>query len=337
MQTETEKTKPVEGQLVKREEVGAFAKSEPTVKPIGMAAEELVEYRRGFEGIAVQPFSKEAIEVLRRPIDPDDVEIKPDGVCYMPGVFYRSRLNEAFGPGAWAIAPRGPARRVPKSGGELIFFHGVLIVLGRFVSEKIGACMYFPSNRGMNYGDAYEGAITECLSRCVKDICPAVEVLWKKGWREEWTKTYAETYYDKREDKTLWRRKDSLRKSVLSPDAIPTMEEGPSVHGAGNAPSVARGPSSSTEPTGSSPPPAPESRPTEPAAKPPTDYYSGPATDSTLDKLEALVMKNLAWPPDYAGRWLFTNYQTRNPADLTEAKALDAIEKAKAHGPIPAK
>ena len=320
-----ETQKPVEGQLVKREEAGAFARTDqPTVKPIGMIAEETIDYQRGYGGIAVAPFPKEAIEVLRRPFDPDLVEIKPDGICYMPGVFYRSVLNEAFGPGAWAIAPRGPARRVPKGGGELVIFHGVLIILGRFVSEKIGGCMYFPSNRGMTYADAYEGAITECLSRCCKEIVPSVEVLWRKGWREEWTAKYAEQYFDQREGKNQWRRKDSLRKSCLSPDAIPTTEEGLSVSGVDSAPSVA---------PGESPPPAadrvPESTPTAPAV-------DGPATDSTLDRLEKLAFEELKWPHDYAGRWLFTTFGTRNPGDLTEAKAVEAIEKIRAHGPIPA-
>lgn len=327
MQEQTDAPKPVQGQLMKREEAGAMrARDEaPNVKPIGMIDETAVDYRRGFEGIAISPFSKEAIEVLRRPIDPDDVEIKPDGVCYMPGVFYRSRLNEAFGPGAWAIAPRGPARRVPKNGGELVIFHGVLIIHGRFVSEKVGGCMYHPNNFGMNYTDAYEGAITEALSRCCKEIVPAVEVLWKKGWREEWTKKYCETYENRKTGKTEWRRKDSLRISCLTPDAIPTMEEGPSVSGAGNAPSVAPGESQRPEKTS---PPAPASPQTAPADK--------PATDATLDALEKLAFEELKWPHDYAGRWLFTNFGTRNPGDLTEAKAVEAIEKIRAHGPIPA-
>lgn len=41
------------------------------------------------------------------PISPEDVEIKPDGVLYLPEIKYRRVLNKAFGPGGWGLAPRG--------------------------------------------------------------------------------------------------------------------------------------------------------------------------------------------------------------------------------------
>jgi hypothetical protein len=62
-----------------------------------------------YQGIAQEPFSKEASSVLLGEIDPADVEIKPDGTVYMPEIKYRRRLNLAFGPGAWAMKPVGSA------------------------------------------------------------------------------------------------------------------------------------------------------------------------------------------------------------------------------------
>jgi hypothetical protein len=62
-----------------------------------------------YQGIAQEPFSKEATDVLLGEIDPADVEIKPDGTVYMPEIKYRRRLNHAFGPGAWAMKPVGSA------------------------------------------------------------------------------------------------------------------------------------------------------------------------------------------------------------------------------------
>jgi hypothetical protein len=41
------------------------------------------------------------------PIREEDVEIKPDGTIYLPEIKYRRRLNQAFGPGAWAMKPIG--------------------------------------------------------------------------------------------------------------------------------------------------------------------------------------------------------------------------------------
>ena len=53
--------------------------------------------------ISKQPFDKQISEILLKPIDPKDVEIKPDGIIYLPEIKYRRILNQAFGPGGWAL------------------------------------------------------------------------------------------------------------------------------------------------------------------------------------------------------------------------------------------
>jgi len=35
-----------------------------------------------------------------------DIEMKPDGMIYLPEIKYRRILNRAFGPGGWGLAPR---------------------------------------------------------------------------------------------------------------------------------------------------------------------------------------------------------------------------------------
>ena len=45
--------------------------------------------------------------MLMKDINPRDVEIKPDGILYLPEIKYRRILNQAFGPGGWGLAPRG--------------------------------------------------------------------------------------------------------------------------------------------------------------------------------------------------------------------------------------
>lgn len=66
-----------------------------------------VDWTRSFHGLSAQPFSKEAAEILMAPIPFDDVEVKPDGIIYLPEIKYRRILNRAFGPGGWGLAPRG--------------------------------------------------------------------------------------------------------------------------------------------------------------------------------------------------------------------------------------
>lgn len=65
-----------------------------------------IDWTRSFHGLSVEPFSKEAADVLMAPLSPDDVEIKPDGIIYLPEIKYRRILNKAFGPGGWGLAPR---------------------------------------------------------------------------------------------------------------------------------------------------------------------------------------------------------------------------------------
>ena len=66
-----------------------------------------VDWTKSFHGLSAEPFSKEAADVLLAPIAPDDVEVKPDGIIYLPEIKYRRILNKAFGPGGWGMAPRG--------------------------------------------------------------------------------------------------------------------------------------------------------------------------------------------------------------------------------------
>ncbi|KAJ3304595.1 hypothetical protein HDV03_002548 [Kappamyces sp. JEL0829] len=60
-----------------------------------------------FFGVAASAFDPSVVQHLSLPINPLDVEVKPDGILYYPEIKYRKRLNDAFGPGGWALVPRG--------------------------------------------------------------------------------------------------------------------------------------------------------------------------------------------------------------------------------------
>lgn len=74
-----------------------------------------VDWTRSFHGLSTEPFSKEAAAVLLAPIEPEDIEIKPDGIIYLPEIKYRRILNKAFGPGGWGLAPRSETIVTDKS------------------------------------------------------------------------------------------------------------------------------------------------------------------------------------------------------------------------------
>ena len=69
--------------------------------------ERQIDWARSFHGLSAEPFAKEVADTLLTPIPFDDVEIKPDGIIYLPEIKYRRILNKAFGPGGWGLAPRG--------------------------------------------------------------------------------------------------------------------------------------------------------------------------------------------------------------------------------------
>jgi hypothetical protein len=92
-----------------------------------------VDWTRSFHGLSAQPFSKEAAEILMAPIPFDDVEVKPDGILYLPEIKYRRILNKAFGPGAWGLAPRGETIVTSKS----ITREYALVAHGRSESSQI--------------------------------------------------------------------------------------------------------------------------------------------------------------------------------------------------------
>jgi Mitochondrial genome maintenance MGM101 len=66
-----------------------------------------VDWSRSFHGLSSTAFDPAARAILLAPVNEADVEIKPDGIVYLPEIKYRRILNRAFGPGAWGLAPRG--------------------------------------------------------------------------------------------------------------------------------------------------------------------------------------------------------------------------------------
>lgn len=75
--------------------------------PVLNEDEKQVDWTRSFHGISSSPFSEEQAAVLMQELNYDDIEIKPDGIVYLPEIKYRRILNKAFGPGGWGLVPRG--------------------------------------------------------------------------------------------------------------------------------------------------------------------------------------------------------------------------------------
>ncbi|KAF2431194.1 mitochondrial genome maintenance MGM101, partial [Tothia fuscella] len=141
----------------------------PTAIPLDSTGQN-VDWASSFHGLSGAAFSKEAADILLAPVTPADVEIKPDGIIYLPEIKYRRILNRAFGPGAWGLAPRGETIVTPRS----VTREYGLVVHGRLVSIARGEQQYFDPE---GIPTATEGCKSNALMRCCKDLGIASE-LW---------------------------------------------------------------------------------------------------------------------------------------------------------------
>ncbi|PMD60080.1 mitochondrial genome maintenance MGM101 [Hyaloscypha bicolor E] len=163
-----------------------------------------VDWTRSYHGLSSQAFSKEAADTLLAPIPFDDVEVKPDGIIYLPEIKYRRILNKAFGPGGWGLAPRGETIVTGKS----VTREYALVANGRLVSVARGEQDYF-SPEGIP--TATEGCKSNALMRCCKDLGVASE-LWDPRYIRKFMKDKAKQVWVEhvvtKKKKQIWLRKD---------------------------------------------------------------------------------------------------------------------------------
>ncbi|KAI0677259.1 mitochondrial genome maintenance MGM101 [Trametes maxima] len=162
------------------------------------------DWSKSYFGLSTQPFPKEAAEVLMTPVDPQDVEIKPDGLLYLPEIKYRRVLNKAFGPGGWGLAPRSETNVGPR----VVSREYALVCLGRLVGIARGEQEYFDPN---GIPTATEACKSNALMRCCKDLGVASE-LWDPRFIREFKAKYCVEVFAEdtrtKKKKKLWRRKD---------------------------------------------------------------------------------------------------------------------------------
>ncbi|CAD0107008.1 unnamed protein product, partial [Aureobasidium uvarum] len=175
--------------------------------------EKQVDWTRSFHGISSTPFSSEAAAILTQEIDFDDIEIKPDGIIYLPEIKYRRILNKAFGPGGWGLVPRGETIVTQKLNMPLL------------LGDTRGEQQYFDPD---GIPTATEGCKSNALMRCCKDLGIASE-LWdprfiRKYMKEMGKEIIVEHVMTKKRRKHFMRKDDELKypfKEVVIPGQTP--------------------------------------------------------------------------------------------------------------------
>jgi hypothetical protein len=114
-------------------------------------------------------------------------------------------LNQSFGPGAWALLPRGP--HFFNQERTTISRDFALYIYGNFVSQTCGEQDYIEHR---SIATSLEAAKSNALMRCCKDLGIASQ-LWDPEFIIDWKVQYAVSVWCEKNGKgkkKLWRRKD---------------------------------------------------------------------------------------------------------------------------------
>lgn len=121
---------PTEADVIYEPRTIAY-RAEGSQPPVDAASIPAVDWANSFHGISSRPVTEEQFRALMAPLAIKDIEVKPDGVVYLPEIKYRRRLNEAFGPMGWGMIPKGDA----VVGNSIVTREYALIVDGRYVEN----------------------------------------------------------------------------------------------------------------------------------------------------------------------------------------------------------
>ena len=158
-----------------------------------------------YNGASTLVLTPDETEILLEPVKDENVDIRPDGLLYLPQVFVRDRLNRAFGVCQWAIMELDIGVK-----NNTMSYDGALIVRGKFVSRGTGEAHYIENNPKQSWASVKESAKSDTIARCCKDLGIAKET-WQPRWCEKWIAKYAikvkvET---RRGLRIWWRHKDA--------------------------------------------------------------------------------------------------------------------------------
>jgi hypothetical protein len=137
--------------------------------------------------------------ILYAPVDENLVEIRTDGLVYLPWMHYVTRLRNALGI-SWGLIPVG----FPKTKGDMVLWPHWFIIRGVPVSFVIGEQLWDSNNKRMSWSDASEGARSNALMRACKSIGITLE-LWDPAFIRQWISKFATQVPDpKKPDKIIW-------------------------------------------------------------------------------------------------------------------------------------
>jgi hypothetical protein len=256
-------------------------------------------------------FPQKVQDALAVPVDPSVVEVRPyDNLLYVPWIHYQRVLLTAFGRGGYRMVPRGPVR----TEGNVVTWLKALFVRVpgetkfQFIKEAKGECRV---QGGMTAGNAAEGAHSDALVKCCKELGIFME-LFDPSWRRAWEAKYRQTH-DKDVKAAQWPKARASAATAAEPVAPASTTPAPTPHAQDAA--------------------APDASPASAPSEPDTGEA---ATEEQKDALKVEIRK-LAWKLGYVRMWfagLFGPlFSQGDPMEkLTQRQADTAYYLVLAHG-----
>jgi hypothetical protein len=156
-----------------------------------------------WQGAGELQLSPEQQKILWQEVDAEAVQIRPDGIVYLPWAKVWRVILTAFAPHVPALVWLGN----PKPEDGSICLHIVMTVGGQFVGEAVGACPWVKSNPNMNWASCVEGAVSDAVVKISKRLGMFQE-LWSVPWVNAWRAEHAMRVFRSQSRKLAWRRID---------------------------------------------------------------------------------------------------------------------------------
>ena len=197
--------------------------SETTNRSAEISAALLPAYQRASQ----LKINKTEAKQLQKPFADKSVEIIPaTGGLYIPHIAISNRLNQTFGPGAWALICRD--HRADEDG-ERIRAEHILVVRGCVVGESVEE-MHINPLESARYGDALKFTEGKALRRICATRLSCGSQIYEKDYCERWIEKYAESVALETGG-TVWKKKgsklalDSFNEMPVSPVQRPKADE----------------------------------------------------------------------------------------------------------------
>lgn len=140
-----------------------------------------------YTGASMLRVTEEEQNKLLADFDTSLIEIRPDGLIYLPQAFWRQRLNTTFGIGQWVLVVKNSSKDPERS---KLYLQGILMIRGCYVAEAVGEAEYHEDNKNQSWASVWEAAKSDCITRCCKDLGIASQ-LWQPQFAQEWVSANA--------------------------------------------------------------------------------------------------------------------------------------------------